>query len=726
MTETSTVKAAANIPISRYRNIGIVAHIDAGKTTLTERILFYAGREHKIGEVHTGNTTTDYEEEERQRGITITSAAVSVTWPRVSDATRREIFERHNINIIDTPGHVDFTAEVERSLRVLDGAVMVFCGVAGVQTQSETVWRQANRYHVPRICFINKMDRNGADFLHACETIKKRLHAVPLPIQMPVGKMDDFNQIVDLVTNEIITFDPKDKDGNTTTRTPIPANLKEEVDMMRHDLFEKLGEHDDQTMEKYMAEQMPTAEELHAAIRRVTLNSVKEGSKEVVVPVMLGSAFKNRGVQLLLDGVLRYLPSPLDIPPAVGTLVDAKEPTTVDCPTDAKHSLAALAFKLISDKHGDLTFVRVYSGTLRAGDKLQNTRKNKKERIGSIYKMHADQREAIESVSAGDIAAVVGLKHTYTGDTLVTEGTTDLVLEQMHFPDTVISMAIEPKSNADKEKLGVALQKLAKEDPTFRTRFDEETSQMIISGMGELHLDIISAWLTRKHGVQANIGSPKVSYRETIQNSARAVGKFIQQSGGHGQFGVAEVTIEPHVVTEEEGENHIMFVDDIVGAAIPKEFIKSVEKGVRNAALEGILAGYPVINVKVCLVDGKFHDVDSSDIAFERAGRLAFREACQAAGLIILEPIMKLEVETPEEYLGNIIKDLNSRRAEIESTVNNGYATMLIAKVPLAKMFGYSTESRSMSQGRATYSMEPSEYRPIPRQSYKEILGRDL
>ncbi|MGH7144341.1 MAG: elongation factor G [Planctomycetota bacterium] len=726
MTETSSVKSAANIPIERYRNIGIVAHIDAGKTTLTERILFYAGREHKIGEVHEGNTTTDYEEEERQRGITITSAAVSVTWPRLSDATRREIFERHNINIIDTPGHVDFTAEVERSLRVLDGAIMVFCGVAGVQTQSETVWRQANRYHVPRICFINKMDRNGADFLRACETIKSRLHAVPLPIQMPVGKMDDFNQIVDLVTNEIITFDPADKDGNTTARGPVPAELKEEVDMMRHDLFEKLGEHDDWTMGKFLAEEWPSTAELHAAIRRVTLTSVMEGSKQVVVPVMLGSAFKNRGVQLLLDGVLRYLPSPLDIPPAIGHMAKGKEMVEVECPTDPKKPLSALAFKLISDKHGDLTFVRVYSGTMRAGDRLLNSRKDKKERIGSIYKMHADQREAIESISAGDIAAVVGLKHTYTGDTLVTEGADEVVLEQMHFPDTVISMAIEPKSNADKEKLSVALQKLAKEDPTFTTRFDDETSQMIISGMGELHLDIISAWLTRKHGVQANIGSPRVSYRETITGPAKATGSFIQQSGGHGQYGVAMVEVEPMVVSEEEGANHILFEDGIVGGSIPREYIKSVEHGIRNAALEGIIAGYPVINVKVTLVDGKYHEVDSSDIAFERAGRLAFREACQKAGLIILEPIMLLEVETPEEFLGNIIKDMNSRRSEIVNTVNNGYATMLTAKVPLAKMFGYSTDSRSLSQGRATYSMTPSEYRPIPRASYKEILGRDI
>ena len=695
-------KKAASMPqgpdILSLRNIGIIAHIDAGKTTVTERILFYTGKEHKMGEVHEGTATMDYMPEERERGITITAAATTCQW------------KEHLINIIDTPGHIDFTAEVQRSLRVLDGAVVVFSGVDGVEAQSETVWRQADRFGVPRVCFVNKMDRVGADFGMVVEQIKTRLGATALPLQIPVGKEDGFRGVIDLAAMRQFVFDKESK-GAKVTETEIEPEYLEEARARHEELFHLLANADEQIGEIFLAEQVPNGAQIQAALRRVCVAGK-------AFPVLLGSAYHYIGVQRLLDAVIAYLPSPKEAKITLGL-----DPENPEQSLERKHypdqPMAALAFKTIFDKHGDLTFVRVYSGMLRKGDKVLNTARQKKERIERIFLMHADEREQIMEAGPGAIVAVGGLKFTYTGDTLCDEDK-PILLEAPKFPDTVISMAIEPKTNDDKDRLAHALARLVKEDPTFTSAFNSETGQMIISGMGELHLEIIKSKLVREHSVDANIGNPRVSYRETITGTGEAEGRFIQQSGGHGQYAVCKLTVEPFVNDEKD---RMVFESDIYGGAIPREYIPSVERGCRGAAVNGILAGYPLINVKVTLVDGKYHEVDSSDLAFEMAGSLGMKEAVRKAGIILLEPIMSLEVVTPDTYMGNIIGDLNSRRAVILEVTDRGHLKAIRAKVPLAEMFRYANISRSLSSGRATFSMEPSGYEPVPRSKYKDLLG---
>ena len=690
-------------PIERYRNIGISAHIDAGKTTTTERVLFYTGVNHKIGEVHDGAATMDWMEQEQERGITITSAATTCFWKGMAGN-----FEEHRINIIDTPGHVDFTIEVERSMRVLDGAVMVYDAVGGVQPQSETVWRQANKYKVPRLAFVNKMDRTGADFLRVREMMILRLKANPVAIQIPIGAEEHFQGIVDLVKMKAIIWD-EDK-GVTFTYNEIPANLAEVCAVYREKLVEAAAEASEELMNKYLEGEELTEEEIKFGIRKRTIAGE-------IQPMLCGSAFKNKGVQAMLDAVIEYMPAPTDIPPVKGIGED-DEPTTRQANDSEKFS--ALAFKLMTDPFvGQLTFVRVYSGVLSKGDTVYNPLRGKKERIGRIVQMHANNREEVSEIRAGDIAACIGLKDVTTGETLC-DPTAILTLERMIFPEPVITQAVEPKTKVDQEKMGIALQRLAQEDPSFRVKTDEESGQTLIGGMGELHLEIIVDRMKREFGVEANVGKPQVAYRETIRKTVEdAEGKFVRQSGGKGQYGHVVLKIEPN----EPGKG-FEFVDAIKGGTVPREYIPAVEKGINEALGQGVLAGYPVVDVKVTLHFGSYHDVDSNELAFKMAAIFGFKEGCRKASPVILEPMMAVEVETPEDYAGNVMGDLSSRRGMVqgmEDMIGGGKA--IKAEVPLSEMFGYSTTLRSMSQGRATYSMEFKHYSEAPRNVSEAIMA---
>jgi elongation factor G len=687
---------ATRIALDRVRNIGIMAHIDAGKTTTTERILYYTGRTHKMGEVHEGAATMDWMAQEQERGITITSAATTAEW------------RDHRINIIDTPGHVDFTVEVERSLRVLDGAVAVFDAVAGVQPQSETVWRQADKYKVPRIAFINKMDRTGADFFASVQSMVDRLGANPVPIQLPIGQEESHRGVVDLVEMKAIVYE--DDLGEKFTVGDIPAELSEQANEYHHQLIDAIAEHDDELMETYLTDESAvTPEMIKRALRVGTL-------ADALTPVLLGSAFKNKGVQPLLDGVIDYLPSPLDVPPMQG--IDPKTEAEVTREASIEEPFSALAFKVMSDPFvGKLTYFRVYSGTLKAGDRVLNTTNGKTERVGRILQMHANHREERDEITAGEIAAGVGLKQTTTGDTLATDSA-PIVLESMTFPEPVISVAIEPKTKGDQDKLGTGLARLADEDPTFRVTSDEETGQTLIAGMGELHLEIIVDRLMREFKVDANVGRPQVAYRETIGRPAEKIqGKFVRQTGGSGQYGDAVINLLP----QEPGAGY-EFEDKIVGGKIPKEYIKPVDEGIQEAMNSGILAGYPVVDVKVELVDGSYHDVDSSERAFKIAGSMAFKEAMKRAKPKLLEPVMAVEVVTPEEFLGDVMGNLNSRRGRIEEMNPMGKATTVKAIVPLSEMFGYATDVRSMTQGRATFTMQFDRYEDVPGNIAAEIV----
>ncbi len=683
-------------PLDKYRNIGIMAHIDAGKTTTTERILYYTGVSHKIGEVHEGTATMDWMEQEQERGITITSAATTCSW------------NDHRINIIDTPGHVDFTIEVERSLRVLDGAVAVFCSVGGVEPQSETVWRQADKYGVPRIAFINKMDRIGADFFRGVQMIKDRLKANPVPIQIPIGKEEHYKGLVDLVRMKAIIWDEESL-GAKFHEEEIPADLQDEAAEWREKLLEEISSHDDALMEKYLGGEELTEAEIQAAIRACTININ-------IIPVVCGSAFKNKGVQNLLDAVVDYMPSPLDIPAIKGLDENGAE---VERRAEDTEPFAALGFKIMTDPFvGQLTFIRVYSGVLQSGSYVYNATKGKKERIGRLLKMHANKREEIKEVYAGDIAAAVGLKYTTTGDTLCDEDKA-VILESIEFPEPVISIAIEPKTKADQEKLGLSLQKLASEDPSFRVKTDEETGQTIISGMGELHLEIIVDRLMREFKVEANVGKPQVAYRETVGKKVKVEGKFVRQSGGRGQYGHVWLEVEP----QEPGAGYA-FVDAIKGGVVPREYIPAVDKGIQEAMDTGVMAGFPVVDIKVTLIDGSYHEVDSSEMAFKIAGSMGFKEGCQKASPVLLEPIMSVEVVVPEEYMGDVIGDLNSRRGRIMGMDSRAGAQVVSSMVPLANMFGYSTDLRSATQGRATYAMTFDHYEPVPKSVSDEIVAK--
>ena len=685
------------VPLERTRNIGIMAHIDAGKTTTTERILFYTGRVHKIGEVHDGAATMDWMVQEQERGITITSAATTCMW------------RDHRINIIDTPGHVDFTVEVERSLRVLDGAVAVFCSVGGVEPQSETVWRQADKYRVPRIAYVNKMDRTGADFFNVVNMMKERLGANPVPIQLPIGAEDSFVGVVDLVKEKAIIY--VDDLGTKSEETAIPEDMVELVAEYREKLLEAVAEHDEELMMKYLEGEEISVDELIKAIRKATI-AVQ------ITPVLAGSSFKNKGVQPLLDAIVDYLPSPVDIPDVKGQDPETGEEISRKPADDEKFS--ALAFKIMTDPYvGKLTFFRVYSGTMKSGSYVFNSTKGKKERIGRILQMHANHREEINEVFAGDIAAAVGLKFTTTGDTLCDEKA-PIVLESMEFPEPVIDIAIEPKSKADQDKLAMALQKLAEEDPTFRMHTDHETGQTIISGMGELHLDIIVDRLVREFKVEANVGRPQVAYKETIKKAVKAEGKFIRQSGGRGQYGHCWIEIEPL----ERGAGY-EFVNKIVGGVIPKEYIPAVDAGIREAMETGVLAGYPMLDIRVMLFDGSYHEVDSSEMAFKVAGSMAFKESAKKADPVLLEPIMKVEVIVPEEYMGDVMGDINSRRGRIESMDQRGNSRVVTAYVPLAEMFGYATDLRSRTQGRGQYTMQFARYEEVPKNVAEEIINKN-
>ena len=694
---------ARNTPIERYRNIGISAHIDAGKTTTTERILFYTGVNHKIGEVHDGAATMDWMEQEQERGITITSAATTCFWKGMAGT-----FPEHRINIIDTPGHVDFTIEVERSMRVLDGAVMVYDAVGGVQPQSETVWRQANKYRVPRLAFVNKMDRTGANFLRVRQMMIDRLKANPVVIQIPIGAEDKFQGIVDLVKMKAIIWD-EDK-GVTFQYGEIPADLVDVCDEYREKLVEAAAESSEELMNKYLEGEALTEEEIKAAIRQRTIAGE-------IQPMLCGSAFKNKGVQAMLDAVVEYMPAPTDIPPVGGTDED-EAPVTRKADDDEKFS--ALAFKLMTDPFvGQLTFVRVYSGVLKKGDSVYNPVRGKKERIGRIVQMHANNREEVSEIRAGDIAACVGLKEVTTGETLC-DPTAIVTLERMVFPESVISQAVEPKTKVDQEKMGIALQRLAQEDPSFRVKTDEESGQTIISGMGELHLEIIVDRMKREFGVEANVGKPQVAYRETIRKTVEdAEGKFVRQSGGKGQYGHVVLKVEP-----QEAGKGFEFVDAIKGGVVPREYIPAVEKGVIEALGQGVLAGYPVVDVKVTLHFGSYHDVDSNEMAFKMAAIFGFKEGCRKASPVILEPMMAVEVETPEDYAGNVMGDLSSRRGMVQGMDDMiGGGKAIKAEVPLSEMFGYSTTLRSMSQGRATYTMEFKHYAEAPRNVAEAIVA---
>jgi elongation factor G len=694
---------ARTTPLERYRNIGIMAHIDAGKTTTTERILFYTGRQHKVGEVHEGTATMDWMEQEQERGITITSAATTSFW------TRNGI--QYRINIIDTPGHVDFTAEVERSLRVLDGAVALLDSVAGVEPQTETVWRQADRYRVPRMIFANKMDRVGANFERCLEMIRSRLTKEAYPIQLPVGSGDTFTGHIDVIERKQYIFDEETM-GKTFQVVDVPAEYQDAVEAARNAVIEASVSYDDELMERYLNGEELTVEEIRRAIRKATVGNH-------IIPVLCGASFKNKGVQALLDAVIDYLPSPIDIPAVEGHVPgNVEQVDTREVSDDAPFS--GLAFKIATDPFvGKLTFFRVYSGVLQSGSYVYNATKGKRERIGRLLQMHANKREEIEEVRAGDIAAAIGLKDTKTGDTMADEGN-PIVLEAMKFPNPVIDVAIEPKTKADQDKLAIALQKLAEEDPTFRVHSDSETGQTIISGMGELHLEILVDRMQREFKVEANVGRPQVAYRETIRKRVEKVeGKFIRQSGGKGQYGHVVINIEP----SEVGQGFV-FEDKIVGGVIPREYIKPVEEGIREALENGVIAGYPMVDVKVELVFGSYHDVDSSEMAFKIAGSMAIKEGVKKANPVILEPIMKVEVVSPPDYMGDVLGDLSSRRGKIGGMNQRGDSQVIDAQVPLAEMFGYSTRLRSMTQGRAVYSMEFSHYEEVPKSKAEEILSK--
>jgi elongation factor G len=696
---------ARTAPLEHYRNIGIMAHIDAGKTTTTERILYYTGKIHKIGEVHDGSATTDWMVQEQERGITITSAAITATWtPQTGAMTGTE----HRINIIDTPGHVDFTAEVERSLRVLDGAVFVLCAVGGVQPQSETVWRQANKYGVPRIAFVNKMDRIGADFNRCVEMMKTRLKAKPCPIQIPIGASDTFKGVIDLVLMKALTFDEGDK-GFKVIYGEIPADLLEEAKDWRAKMIEMVAETSDELMEKYLGGQELTENEIREGIRKgcITL---------AFTPMTCGSAFKNKGVQPMLDAVVNYMPSPLDVP-AIKGLTEEGEPQ--ERPADDQAPFSALVFKIAVDPFvGSLSFIRVYSGVLASGSSVYNPNKRRNERIGRLLQMHANKREDIQEVRTGDIGAVVGLKDMLTGDTICDENH-PVILESMNFPDPVIQVAIEPKTKADQEKMGVALSRLAQEDPTFKVKSDPETGQTIIAGMGELHLEIIVDRMMREFKVDANVGKPQVAYRETIRKRVEAEGKFVRQSGGRGQYGHVRLIIEPN----EPGKGY-EFINEIKGGVVPKEYIKPTDQGIREACESGVLAGFPVVDVKITLYDGSYHDVDSSEMAFKIAGSMGFKSGCEKATPVLLEPIMAVEVEVPEDYMGDVIGNLNSRRGQIENMEDRAGSKIITSKVPLAEMFAYSTTLRSMTQGRGTYTMEFSHYAEASKSVAEEVIAK--
>ena len=694
---------ARKTPINRYRNIGISAHIDAGKTTTTERILLYTGITHKIGEVHDGAATMDWMEQEQERGITITSAATTCFWSGMGQQ-----FDEHRINIIDTPGHVDFTIEVERSMRVLDGACMVYCAVGGVQPQSETVWRQANKYQVPRMAFVNKMDRAGADFFKCHDQMKSRLKANPIPIQVPIGAAETFTGVVDLVKMKEIIWNEADN-GVTFDYKDIRDELKDECQKWRDNMLESAAEANEDLMNKYLESGDLSEEEIKEGLRIRTISNE-------IVPMLCGSAFKNKGVQAMLDSVIELMPSPADVP-AINGVNEFDKPVTREASDDVDFS--ALAFKIMTDPFvGQLIFFRAYSGVVNAGDTIYNPVKGKKERIGRILQMHANNREEIKEVRAGDIAAAVGLKDVTTGDTLCNEKAA-VILERMVFPDPVIHVAVEPKTKADQEKMGIALGRLAQEDPSFRVKTDEETNQTIISGMGELHLEILVDRMKREFAVDANIGSPQVAYREAIKKSVEQEGKFVKQSGGKGQYGHVNLRIEPN----ETGKGY-EFIDEIKGGAVPREFIPAVDKGLKETIKAGVLAGYPIEDVKVTLYDGSYHDVDSNENAFKMAASFAFKDGCKKADPILLEPMMAVEVETPEEYMGDIMGDLSSRRGIVQGMEDNATGKVIRTEVPLAEMFGYSTVVRSLSQGRATYSMEFKHYAEAPRNIADAVINK--
>ena len=689
--------AKRDLPLERYRNIGIMAHIDAGKTTTTERVLYYTGKTYKIGEVHEGGAVMDHMVQEQERGITITSAATTAFW------------RDHRINIIDTPGHVDFTIEVERSLHVLDGAVAVFDSVAGVEPQTETVWRQANKYKVPRMCFINKMDRTGANFYRTLDMIKDRLQAVPAVLQLPYGGEANYQGIIDIVKMKAIVWDGDEKDSKYSD-VEIPAEYVEKAKQYRAELLDIVASEDEELMEKYLENGDLSDADLRMGIRKGTLSFS-------FVPILCGSAFKNKGVQQMLDAIVDYMPSPLDIPDTPGLKPDSDEPLTRKASDDAPFS--ALAFKIVADPFGRLTYFRVYSGVINKGDEVYNSTKEKRERIGRLLLMHANQREDIDAAMTGDIVAGLGFKEVTTGDTLCDRGN-PIILERMEFPEPVIHVAIEPKTKVDQDKLGKALKSLSDEDPTFRVRTDEETAQTVISGMGELHLEILVDRMQREFGVDATVGKPQVAYRETITKKVESVEyRHIKQSGGSGQFAVVKITVEPSGV----GGGYV-FEDDITGGRIPREYIQPTNQGIQSALDNGVLAGYPTVDVKVSLVDGQYHDVDSSEMAFKIAGQMAFRKAAQMAGPIILEPIMGVEVVTPDDYMGDVMGDLSSRRGRIEGMEANGNAQNIKAQVPLSEMFGYSTDLRSRTQGRATYTMQFHSYQQVPEVIAQEIIKR--
>jgi elongation factor G len=694
-------------PINRYRNIGICAHVDAGKTTTTERVLFYTGMSHKIGEVHDGAATMDWMEQEQERGITITSAATTCFW-----AGMQQQYEQHRVNIIDTPGHVDFTIEVERSLRVLDGAVVVLCGSSGVQPQTETVWRQANRYEVPRMVFVNKMDRAGADFEMVVSQLRERLGAVAVPLQMTIGAEDEFKGVVDLVKNKAILWNEADQ-GMTFEYGEIPADMADQCAEMREYLVENAAEATEEMMEKYLEGEELTEAEIKQGIRIRTLANE-------IVPVIGGSAFKNKGVQAMLDAVIDYLPSPVEVKAIEGTLDDAAE-TVASREADDNAPFAALAFKIATDPFvGTLTFFRVYSGTLESGTAVYNSVKQKKERVGRMVQMHSNNREEIKEVLAGDIAAAIGLKDVTTGDTLCDPDNV-IVLERMEFPEPVISVAVEPRSKPDQEKMGIALGKLAQEDPSFRVKTDEETGQTIISGMGELHLDILVDRMRREFAVEANIGKPQVAYREAIQNTCEIEGKFVRQSGGRGQYGHVWIKFEPG----EDGAEDLEFVNEIVGGSVPREYIPAVQKGISEQMKNGVLAGYPLLGMKATLYDGSFHDVDSNEMAFKVAASMATKKLAQDGGAVLLEPMMKVEVVTPESNMGDVVGDLNRRRGIIGGMEDSAMGKIVTADVPLAEMFGYATDLRSATQGRATYTMEFGKYAEAPSNIAAAIIAKN-
>ena len=698
---------ARKTPIDRYRNIGICAHVDAGKTTTTERVLFYTGMSHKIGEVHDGAATMDWMEQEQERGITITSAATTCFWSGMDSQ-----FEDHRINIIDTPGHVDFTIEVERSLRVLDGAVIVLCGSSGVQPQTETVWRQANKYEVPRMVFVNKMDRAGADYLLVIEQLKERLGALPVPLQLTIGAEEKFKGVVDLVKMKSILWSEEDQ-GMTFEYSAIPDDMLEDCQKMHEDLVEAAADATDELMEKYLEGDALTEAEIKRGLRIRTLANE-------IVPVLGGSAFKNKGVQAMLDAVVEYLPSPTEVKAIEGEMENGDKALRS---ADDESPFSALAFKIATDPFvGTLTFMRVYSGTLESGTAVFNSVKMKRERVGRMVQMHANSREEIKEVRAGDIAAAIGLKDTTTGDTLCAESN-KIILERMEFPEPVISVAVEPRTKADQEKMGVALGKLAQEDPSFRVKTDEESGQTIISGMGELHLDILVDRMRREFTVEANIGKPQVAYRETIRNSCEIEGKFVRQSGGRGQYGHVWLKFEP---ADDSGAEGLEFVNEVVGGSVPREYIPAVAKGIEEQMQNGILAGYPLLGVKATLYDGSFHDVDSSEMAFKIAGSLATRKLTEFGGAVLLEPTMKVEIVTPESNMGDVVGDLNRRRGIIIGMEDNAVGKVINAEVPLGEMFGYATDLRSATQGRATFTMEFDKYSEAPKNITEAVMAKNM